>query len=207
MKIRSSIPAFVGFGLLAVAVAQTPSSPVQVGGAAPAWTLTDTNGKSHSLADFRGKHVVLEWTNHDCPFVVRHYQDGHMQGLQKWATEKGVVWLSIISSAPGQQGHVTAEQGNAIMKEKGFGATAKLLDPAGTVGRAYGARTTPHLFVIDPQGKLIYMGGIDDKRSTNPADNRTARNHVRAALEEALAGKPVSVPTSQPYGCSVKYAN
>lgn len=191
--------------IAALAMAQQTASPVKVGESAPAFTLADTNGKSHSLSDFKGKFVVLEWTNHQCPFVVKHYKNGDMQRTQAWAKEKGVVWLSIVSSAPGKQGHVTAEQGNGLMKEKGFHSAAMLLDPSGTVGKAYGARTTPHMFVICPKGMIRYMGAIDDNRSSNPDDVKGARNHVRAALEELMAGKEVSVPATQPYGCSVKY--
>jgi peroxiredoxin len=197
-------------GIAAIAAAATlvnarPNSSVEIGKAAPSFSLPSTAGKTVGLSDYKGKYVVLEWTNHDCPFVVKHYSSGNMQATQKWAKEKGVVWLSIVSSAPGKQGHVTAEQGNQIMKEKGFHSTAMLLDPEGKVGMAYGAKTTPHMYVIEPNGNLIYMGGIDDKRTPTPADVKTARNHVKAALEEALAGKAVTVPTSQPYGCSVKY--
>lgn len=172
------------------------------GTAAPAFTLTDSNGKQHSLASFKGKHVVLEWTNHQCPIVVRHYRNGHMQATQKWAVEKGVVWLAIVSSAEGKQGYVTANQANEVLKSKGFNATAMLLDPTGSVGRAYGARTTPHMFVISPNGTLLYNGAIDDNTSNDPG---ASRNYVRAAISESLSGKPVSVALSQPYGCSVKY--
>lgn len=176
-----------------------------VGQPAPAFALTDTSGARHTLASFAGKHVVLEWVNFDCPFVKKHYGSGNMQKLQKAATSRGVVWLSVGSSAPGKQGHFTAEQLSALLREKGAAPTAYLLDADGTAGRAYGAKTTPHMFVIDPAGKVVYAGGIDDKPSTDVADVAAARNHVSAALDEALAGKPVSVPSSQPYGCSVKY--
>ena len=176
-----------------------------VGQPAPAFTLTGTDGKPHSLSEYEGKYVVLEWLNHDCPFVRKHYGGGNMQKLQKKWTAQDVVWLSINSSAPGKQGNYPPEEANELTKEKGAAPTAVLLDPDGTVGRAYGARTTPHMFVIDPQGVLIYAGGIDDKPSTDPADVPLARNHVDHALTEALAGKPVTVATSTPYGCSVKY--
>lgn len=181
------------------------TAPVEIGKAAPAFTLTDTNGKTRSLGDFAGKYVVLEWTNQDCPFVKKHYGSGSMQKTQKWATEKGVVWLSIISSAEGNQGFVTTADGKKLFKEKGFNSTALLLDPDGKVGKSYGARTTPHMYVIDPKGTLIYMGGIDDKPTPNPEDLKGAKNYVISALEEAMAGKEVSTPTSRPYGCSVKY--
>lgn len=181
----------------ALVIAQSAAPPKAVVGAeAPAFTLVDSNGKSHNLADFKGKYVVLEWTNHLCPIVVGHYRNGGMQKTQKWATDKKVVWLSVVSSAPGKQGHVNGDEANAVIKDKGHNISAMLLDRDGKVGRAYGAKTTPHMYVISPDGKLIYNGAIDDKGS---------RNHVVAALEDAWAGRAVAVPTSQPYGCSVKY--
>lgn len=192
----------------ALVVAQKPEvSKAQVGQAAPAFTLKDVEGKSHSLSSFKGKYVVLEWTNHQCPYVVKHYASGNMQKLQKWAKEKGVVWLTILSSAPGKQGYLEPSQAKQLMKEQGFASAAYLFDTDGKVGKAYGARTTPHMYVIDPKGTLIYMGAIDDKPTANQADIPGARNHVVKALEEAMAGKPVSVPSTQPYGCSVKYAD
>jgi peroxiredoxin len=178
-----------------------------VGEAAPAFTLTDSNGRTHSLSDLRGKIVVLEWWNYQCPFVGKHYGGGNMQKLQKTWTSRGVVWLTVSSSAPGKQGYVDGPKANALMKEKGGAPTAILLDHDGTVGRAYGARTTPHMFVIDKTGTLVYEGGIDDKPSTDLADLATANNYVEAALEEVSAGRPVSTPTSEPYGCSVKYSD
>lgn len=176
-----------------------------VGKAAPDFKAVDTYGKTHSLSQYRGKWVVLEWLNHGCPFVKKHYNGKAMQALQKKYTAKGVVWLSIVSSAPGKQGHYSNEDANELTKEKGASPSAVLIDEAGTVGHLYDARTTPHMFVINPQGTLLYMGGIDDKQSTRTSDLETARPHVDMALQEAMAGKPVSVPTSQPYGCSVKY--
>ncbi|MCM2256550.1 MAG: thioredoxin family protein [Vicinamibacteria bacterium] len=176
-----------------------------VGQPAPEFTLTDSNGKSHSLTSFKGKHVVLEWNNFDCPFVVKHYGSGNMQKLQKAYTGKGVVWLTVNSSAAGKQGHLQAAEVAAKLGERKAAPSAYLLDADGTVGKLYGAKTTPHMFVIDPQGKLVYAGAIDDKPSTDQADIAGARNLVAAALDEALAGKPVSVATSTPYGCSVKY--
>lgn len=199
------------FGIAAIAtvsaivVAAKGPAAAEIGKVAPAFTLTDSNGKSRSLADFAGKYVVLEWTNKDCPFVVKHYGSGNMQRTQKWATDKGVIWLSIVSSAEGKQGFLSPDDANKVMKEKGFKSTALLLDGEGKVGKLYGAKTTPHMYVIDPKGNLIYMGGIDDKASPNPDDIKTSKNYVIAALEESMAGKQVSVPTSRPYGCSVKY--
>jgi alkyl hydroperoxide reductase subunit AhpC len=176
----------------------------EIGKAAPAFRAVDTYGKTHSLDQYKGKWVVLEWLNHGCPFVRKHYGGGAMQALQKKYAGK-VVWLSIVSSAPGKQGHESNEGANALTKEKGAAPSAVLIDESGTVGRAYDARTTPHMFVINPQGNIVYMGGIDDKNSTRESDLQTARPHVDLALQEALAGKPVTVATSQPYGCSVKY--
>jgi hypothetical protein len=176
-----------------------------VGQPAPDFTLTDTAGQSHSLAGLRGKYVVLEWVNYDCPFVGKHYGSGNMQRLQKTYTARGVVWYQVNSSAPGKQGAYDAAKAALLGRQKGVASTAYLLDPAGTVGRLYGAKTTPHMFVVDPRGTVIYAGGIDDTPSTDVADIATANNYVAAALDEALAGKPVTVTSSQPYGCSVKY--
>lgn len=176
-----------------------------VGQPAPAFTLTDTNGKQHSLADFKGKYVVLEWVNHECPFVKKHYGSGNMQSLQKKYVDQGVVWLSINSSAPGKQGNYPPEKWNEITTEVKAVPTAVLLDPDGTVGRAYGAKTTPHMYIIDPEGTLIYAGGIDDKPSTDPDDIPKAKNYVDLALTEALSGQPVAIASTTPYGCSVKY--
>jgi len=197
-------------GLLGAALLAQPmsaSAAAAVGQAAPDFTLTDSQGKTHSLSSYKGKYVVLEWVNFDCPFVRKHYGSGNMQKLQSAFTGRGVVWLSINSSAPGKQGHFPRDQINALSKEKGTHPTAYLIDSEGAVGHSYGARTTPHMFVIDPGGKLIYAGGIDDKASTDQEDIATAKNYVQSALDDAMAGKPVSTPTSAPYGCSVKYAN
>ncbi len=195
--------------LTAVALASATAcfAEAVVGEAAPAFTLTDTNGKDHNLGDFKGKYIVLEWINHDCPFVKKHYESGNMQKHQKAAAEKGVVWLSINSSAPGKQGNYPAEKWNEMTAEKGGAATAVLLDESGAAGKAYGAKTTPHMFVINPEGVVIYAGAIDDKRGTDPEEIASAKNLVDAALAEAMAGQPVSVPSSQPYGCGVKYAD
>jgi peroxiredoxin len=171
-------------------------------GAAPTFSLPATNGKTVDLSSFKGKYVVLEWTNNGCPFVRRHYSTGNMQALQGWAKQKDVVWLSIVSSGPGKQGHLTAEQGTDLVKAQKIQSAFYLLDSDGKVGKTYGAKATPHMFVIDPKGTIIYNGAIDDQPN---GDASTARNYVRAALEEAMAGKEVSVSTSQPYGCAVKY--
>ena len=177
-----------------------------VGQAAPAFELVDTQGRAVKLADFKGKHVVLEWTNPGCPFVVKHYGSQNMQSLQKEAGAKQVVWLSISSTAQGHYDYLAPAALAAQYQGWGAAPAAMLMDDSGKVGRAYGARTTPHMYVIDPQGVLVYAGGIDDKRSTNPADVKTAKNFVRAALADSLAGKPVATPTAAPYGCSIKYA-
>lgn len=184
-----------------------PGAQTRIGAPAPAFTLADSHGKTVSLADFRGKTVVLEWTNHDCPYVRKHYGGNAMQALQKKWTAQGVVWLSLISSAPGTEGYVSAEEANKLTTERGAAPSDVLFDPKGDVGRAYGAQTTPHMYVIKGDGTLVYMGGIDDKPSTRIADLKTAKNFVDVALSELAEGKPVSVPTSRPYGCSVKYSS
>jgi len=192
----------------AALAAFSPQATAQavVGQAAPAFTLTDSNGKTHTLAELKGSPVVLEWWNYRCPFVGKHYGSGNMQGLQKQWTAKGVSWLTVSSSGAGKEGYVDGAQANAIMKERGGAPSAILLDHDGRVGRAYGARTTPHMFVIDARGTLVYAGGIDDRPSTDQADIAGARNYVEAALGEVTAGRPVTVASSQPYGCAVKYA-
>ena len=191
--------------VLAIASALPASAAIEPGQEAPEFTLTDSKGTSHKLSDFRGKFVVLEWLNHECPFVKKHYSGGDMQKLQKEYTAKGVVWLSIISSAPGKQGHRTGPQADADTADKKASPTAVLLDPSGEVGQKYEAKTTPHMFVIDQQGKVIYAGAIDSMRSTDSADVAKAENYVRQTLDAALAGKPVPTPKTTPYGCSVKY--
>jgi hypothetical protein len=177
----------------------------EIGVAAPAFTLPDTYGNEHSLSDYAGKWVVLEWLNYGCPFVQKHYNSGNMQKLQTDYGEKGVVWFSVVSSAPGEQGYYEPDEMNAMNQEKGNQATAVLLDPAGTVGRAYGAKTTPQMYVINPDGVLLYNGAIDDKPTSRLSDIEGAKNYLVQAMEEAMAGEPVSIPTTQPYGCNVKY--
>ena len=179
----------------------------QTGQPAPDFTLADSTGKSHKLSDFKGKFVVLEWLNHGCPFVVKHYGSGNMQKLQKEYTGKDVVWLSIVSSAPGKQGHMSPEDTSKAKEEKGSAATAVLLDEDGKVGRLYNAKVTPELYVINPEGVLVYMGAIDSVKSVDAADIAGAKNYVMQALDEALAGKEVSEPVTTAYGCSVKYAD
>ncbi|HNN95149.1 MAG TPA: thioredoxin family protein [Pseudomonadota bacterium] len=194
-------------GLLAMPwlLSVPPAHAAKVGEAAPAFTATDSGGQAVSLAQYKGKFVVLEWHNHDCPYVKKHYGSGNLPKLQKEWTKKGVVWLAIVSSAPGKQGHVDGAAANANMKTAGAAPTATLLDPKGELGRLYGAKTTPHMFVISPQGTLIYAGAIDDKPTPDPGDIAAAKNYVAQALTEAMAGKPVTMPSTPPYGCSVKY--
>ena len=172
---------------------------------APEFTLADVQGETHKLSDFKGKIVVLEWTNYDCPFVKKHYGSGNMQKLQEKYTAKNVVWLSICSSAPGKQGHFTPDTWGKKIAERKAQATAVLLDADGKVGRAYGARTTPHMFIVAADGTLAYKGAIDDKPSWNPATLKDAKNYVVAALDALLAGESVAVDETKPYGCSVKY--
>jgi peroxiredoxin len=177
-----------------------------VGQQAPTFSGKDSQGKVQSLAQYRGKYVVLEWTNRECPYTKKQYDSGNMQALQREWTAKGVVWLTVLSSPQGEQGYLTAEQENAQMEKVHAHPTAAILDPSGTIGREYGAKTTPHMFVIDPKGKLIYDGEIDDKPTTDTADVKGAKNYVSAALAEAMAGRTVEVASTRPYGCSVKYA-
>ena len=181
--------------------------PATIGLPAPNFTLQGGDGKTHSLADYKGKFIVLESTNPQCPFVHKFYDSGAMQKLQKEETAKGVAWLRINSSAQGHEGFQSVDDLAAYAKEHNVAATESLLDPNGQVGHLYGARTTPHMFVIDPKGILIYAGGIDNAPSPDPATLATATNYVTAALDEAMAGKPVTTPTAAPYGCSVKYAS
>jgi peroxiredoxin len=192
-----------------IAVASPPAAAAEgnarIGSAAPDFVGTDSNGKGVALKDLRGRIVVLEWSNNQCPFVGKHYRSGNMQSLQKEATGEGVIWLTILSSAPGEQGNVTATEANELTRSRGASPTAVILDPTGTIGHAYGARTTPHMFIIDKNGTLVYMGGMDDKATTDVADIPTAKNYVRLALAAVMAGKPVQDPVTRPYGCSVKY--
>jgi peroxiredoxin len=173
---------------------------------APTFSGKDSQGKTQSLEQYRGKYVVLEWTNRECPYTRKQYDSGNMQALQQEWTAKGVVWLTVLSSAQGEQGHLDAAQENAQMEKVHAHPTAAILDPSGQIGREYGAKTTPHMFVIDPQGKLIYDGAIDDKPTTDTADVKGAKNYVSAALRDAMAGKTVEVASTRPYGCAVKYA-
>ncbi len=193
-------------GLAAVAVIAAPDAAAQVvGKPAPNFKAADANGKPVSLSDFKGKTVVLEWHNPGCPFVQKHYGSGNMQKTQAAAAKDGVVWLTINSGAPGKQGHMSGAEAKALVAKAGARPAAYLLDPRGVVGKAYEAKTTPHMYVVNKAGTLVYVGGIDDKPTKNASDINGARNHVLAALSELKVGKAVSVATSRPYGCAVKY--
>jgi peroxiredoxin len=198
----------VALAFLAIAFLLLPlARAARVGERAPDFTATDSNGQTHKLSEYAGKFVVLEWHNRGCPYTQKHYQSGNMERLQREWTARGVVWLTVISSAPGKQGYVTAQEENEYLKEMKAAPTAVLLDPTGALGHLYDAKTTPHMFVINPQGILIYNGAIDDHPTSDASDIPHSQNYLSLALEEALAGKPVAVATSRPYGCSVKYAN
>ena len=204
MKRMMQSSLFLAAGALLTAMTNLAQAAVEVGKPAPAFEAPSASGAPLKLSDLKGEYVVLEWTNEGCPFVQKHYH-GNMQALQKEFTGKGVKWLTVFSSAPGKQGHVDAGGAKKFQADYGSGSTALLLDEAGVVGHLYGAKTTPHMFVIDPEGALIYMGGIDSVPSADPDDIPGATNYVRAALDESMAGEAVSTPVSKPYGCSVKY--
>jgi peroxiredoxin len=190
-----------------VSADDAPAMRAAIDQKAPNFSLNGVDGKTYTLSDFAGKYVVLEWNNFDCPFVKKHYGSGNMQALQKRFVDKGVVWLTICSSAKGKQGFYDAETLKSMIADRKLASTAYLRDPDGTVGREYGAKTTPHMFVIDPKGMLIYAGAIDDKPSTDPADIKGAKNYVAACLDAAMAGKPIDPATTASYGCGVKYAD
>ena len=213
-KISWLAVAVLGAGLIVNSFAQSGTKvqePPQVvqglktGGAAPDFTLPDTNGEEHSLSDYKGKTVVLEWTNYDCPFVKKFYANSDMQKIQAEYTGKDVVWLSICSSADGKQGNYEADKWNEMMESKEVSASAVLLDPAGEVGKQYSAKTTPHMYVIDSEGTLVYQGAIDSIRSADSSDIAKAQNYVKACLNATLNGEPVGTSSTAPYGCSVKY--
>ncbi|MEO7723146.1 MAG: thioredoxin family protein [Chthoniobacterales bacterium] len=203
MKTKLLLVALTALTTGALGAAEAP----KVGTAAPNFSLPDSKGKTHSLGDFKGKYVVLEWFNPGCPFVQKHYTSDNMQALQNEFTGKDVVWLTIDSSAQGKEGYLSPEEANKQLADWKMKSTALLLDPDGKVGHEYAATNTPHMYIIDPGGKLIYSGAIDSKPTADPKDVKGATNYVKGALEEAMAGKPVSNPTSRAYGCSIKYAN
>ncbi|MGI8821592.1 MAG: thioredoxin family protein [Chthoniobacterales bacterium] len=201
MKTKLTLTALALFTATALFAAE----PAKVGSPAPNFSLSDAKGKTHSLADLKGKYVVLEWFNPECPFVKKHYGTGHMQKLQAEYAGKGVVWLSIDSSAKGKEGNLTPEAAAKQSTEWKMDHTTLLLDADGKVGQMYGAKNTPHMFIVNPEGNLIYQGAIDSKATPNVADLADATNYVKAALDESLGGKPVTTATTKPYGCSVKY--
>jgi peroxiredoxin len=188
-------------------VASTALAAATVGQPAPAFSAKTVDGKTVSLADFKGKHVVLEWVNPGCPYVRKHYDAQNMQATQKGATGQGVVWLAVNSTTSEHGDYLSPTQMAAWMKAQGAAATATLMDEDGKLGRAYGARTTPHMYIVDPQGRLVYAGAIDSKPSARAADIATAVNHVNVALAESLAGQAVSTPATRAYGCTIKYGN
>lgn len=190
----------------ATAFAPAASAAPEIGKSAPAFMGIDTKGNEVALADLRGKVVVLEWTNHQCPYVRKHYGAGNMQKLQADAARDGVVWLTIISSRPGSQGHVSPAKADRLTASRNASPSHVILDEQGTIGRAYKARTTPHMVVIDRDGTLMFMGGIDDRPTADKADIEGAANYVRAALDAVKSGRPVETPIARPYGCSIKYA-
>lgn len=198
LKTLMTATAIAAFALPAVA------APV-LGEIAPGFTAKDANGETVNLSDYAGKTVVLEWTNDQCPYVKKHYGAGNMQKTQETAAADGAVWLTIISSAEGKQGYVTPDEAKALTTERNAKPTEIILDVSGDVGRAYEAKTTPHMFVIDPAGKLVYAGGIDDKPTADPKDIEGANNYVLAALDDLKNNRPVANPESEPYGCAVKY--
>jgi peroxiredoxin len=205
MKVHSSLAS-----LAALATALGPCAVLAqavVGSPAPAFTATDSHGQSHSLDQYRGKYVVLEWHNQGCPYTRKHYTSGNMQSLQKEWTGKGVVWFTVISSAPGQQGYETDAQENSYLAQMHADPTAVLMDADGKLGRLYGAKTTPEMYVIDPNGKLVYEGAIDDRPTPDPSDIKGADNYLNDALMESMAGKPITHSYTRSYGCSVKYAD
>lgn len=191
--------------IAAVAINSQAAAKAEVGQAAPDFTLTDANGKTHSLSDYKGKYVVLEWVNFGCPFVKKHYGSGNMQKLQAAYTKKDVVWLSICSSAPGKQGFYNGEELTNAISDHDVKASAYLIDADGKVGQMYEAKTTPNMYIINPKGQLVYAGAIDDTPSVDPADIPNSTNYIAAALDAAMNGKEIAVKATQPYGCSVKY--
>src|SRR6266853_334344 len=201
MKMKLLLTALTSLIGTAVFAADAPP----VGSAAPDFSLPDANGETHSLEQYKGKYVVLEWFNPECPFVKKHYGSGNMQKLQEEYTSKGVAWLTIDSNAPGTEGNLSADAASKVTTGWKTQQTALLLDPEGKAGRAYGAKNTPNMVIINPDGKIAYEGAIDSKASPNPADIPSSTNYVKVALDESLSGKPVTTSQTKPYGCSVKY--
>lgn len=204
---RHALTAIAAATLFAASASADTAQGPRIGAPAPAFTAKDADGKPVSLADYKGKTVVLEWTNDECPFVRKHYNGQNMQALQKKWTGKDVVWLTVISSPPGEQGYADGAKARKLTADRGAAPTAVLLDPKGDVGRSFKAQVTPHMYIVKGDGTLAYMGGIDDKPSTKLEDLKGARNYVDMALQEIAEGKAVSTPTSRPYGCTVKFTS
>lgn len=200
MKNLCRITAFALCLMITPAMAMT-----EIGQPAPDFETTDASGNAFKLSDHKGKIVVLEWTNHQCPFVVKHYSTGNMQSVQNQVRDQGVEWVSIVSSAPGRQGHTSAKEALQIVTDQNANPSIKILDESGEIGKKYGALTTPHMFVIDAEGTLAYAGAIDDNSSPNPKTVEGANNYVLAAISDIKEGNAVQIPQTQPYGCSVKY--
>jgi peroxiredoxin len=207
LRLRPVLTTVLALGLCIALTAPASAQSPQVGEPAPNFTLQSASGETHTLDDFEGQYVVLEWLNFGCPFVGKHYDSGNMQSLQETYREKGVAWLSIVSSAKGEQGYYPPKEMVQQKQKHDGNMTAILMDTSGEVGRTYGAKVTPHMYVINPEGTLIYKGGIDDKPTTDVADVEGATNYVRAALDQAMNGEEVDVKRAQPYGCTVKYAS
>lgn len=207
LALRPRIAPLAAVCALALACATPAAADAVVGEPAPDFTGTDSDGKTHTLSQLKGKTVVLEWTNDGCPYVRKHYNSGNMQKLQKQAAADGIVWLSVISSGPGQQGHVSGAEANALTRDRDAAPAAVILDPEGKIGHAYGATATPHMYVITPEGRLAYKGAIDDKPTSNLDDVPVAKNYVTAALAAVAAGKPADPSATRAYGCSVKYTD
>ncbi len=209
-RLRTLLPVTVLAAAILVALGLRPPAlesddDAVVGAPAPTFSLPGTDGETYTLSDLQGKFVVLEWLNFGCPYVKRHYRTGNMPALQREYTAQDVVWLSVVSSAPGTQGYYEPEAMNERNQAMGGVQTAILLDPEGDVGKMYGAKTTPHMYIINPKGTLVYKGGIDDKPRASDEKTKDATNYVRAALDEAMKGEVITIETSRPYGCSVKY--
>jgi peroxiredoxin len=198
---------WLGLLMAVLAVSAGVARALPPGSTAPEFEGVDSNGVQHSLSEYRGKYVVLEWANRGCPYEKKHYLSGNMESLQKLWTAKGVVWLSVLSDPPGAQGYVTRAEENDYLKTMKASPTAALLDPTGAIGRLYGARTTPHIFVIDPAGKIVYQGAIDNQPTPDPASLKTADNYLNDALNAAQAGKPVAIAVTKPYGCAIHYGD
>jgi peroxiredoxin len=205
LKTRREILVALAGAAVGITVGTDAFASPQTGTSAPGFTAVDSKGKRHTLAAYKGKIVVLEWTNHECPYTVKHYATGNMQALQMAATESGAIWLTVVSSRPRSQGHVEALEADKLTADRHAHPTAVLLDPAGDLGKLYGARVTPHMYVIDASGMLVYMGAIDDRPTADHASVKGARSYVREALDAVAAGRPVAVASTRPYGCTVKY--